>query len=191
MKLVRVATVPDRGAADVAREALGEAGITASLEQLDNDNPYLKGTLVPWTVWVPAERAGEAEGVLEALALELENEAEVAAVAAGVRARSAEDDDRDDRVLSTHRRRSTTGGFLLTLLMPLPVTCFYARVPILGVAFLSTFVSVVGRAATYERGTAPLSLLALLGVAKALDFVVGGIVLAVRGRGQAASERST
>jgi hypothetical protein len=51
------------------------------------------------------------------------------------------------------------------------------------VAFLATFVGVIGRATSYERGTAPLSLLGILGVAKALDVVAGGLLLAVRGRG--------
>ncbi len=76
MKFVAVSTVRDEGAAEVAKEALADAGIPVELRRV-GANPYFgQMTATDWEVRVPEERTGEAHDVL----LRVELEAEEAAV---------------------------------------------------------------------------------------------------------------
>ena len=70
MKRIAVATVPDRGAAEVACEALEAAGIGAHAQRVPQ-NPYL-GAAEAYEVRVDETRLDDAERLLASLSEELE-----------------------------------------------------------------------------------------------------------------------
>jgi hypothetical protein len=74
MRFVVVSTVPDEGAAEVAREALGDRGIEVELRRQGMQNPYVPSAVSAhvYEVRVPEEQAEAAEAVLEHLHAELE-----------------------------------------------------------------------------------------------------------------------
>ena len=76
MKLVTVSTVRDEGAAEVAKEALSDAGIAVDLKRVSGNPYFAQMSASEWEVRVPEERVADAERVLA----RVEHEAEEAAV---------------------------------------------------------------------------------------------------------------
>jgi hypothetical protein len=115
MKFVAVSTVLDPGAAEVAEEALGAAGIPVELKRLGR-NPYLGSAGLEIEVRVPLDRLREAEAILGHIADEAE---EAALRQSGARHRPGPDDDDDEPPPAAGPRWQVVGmvgiGLLLLL----------------------------------------------------------------------------
>lgn len=116
-----VATVRDVGAAQVAQEALGEAGIPVEIKPL-GAHPYFGSvTIAQFEVRVPEERLREAEAALEQLAEQAEavllSQEGVPPAAAGAVGFETAGAPRYKRLL---------WAIVLSLLLPFPAGCLYA-----------------------------------------------------------------
>jgi hypothetical protein len=98
MRFVTISTVRDDGAAQVAKEALEDAGIQVRLKK-QGINPYLASvTADVYEVMVPEERVADGESILSRLAGELEQALIAQAGAA------AEVEEQDDAKPTPRRR---------------------------------------------------------------------------------------
>jgi hypothetical protein len=169
VKWIAVTTVRDDGAAAVAKQALADAGIPVEILRLGN-NPYFGSvTAVEWEVRVPHDRLDEAEEELE----RLEHQAEESLMAeAGVppdeeEREEAEEEKRPDPAL---RPRKISWAIVISLLVPFPAGCLYARAFAIGYILIGMFV--VAWCATYTgyKNAAALALFA-----RGVDLVLAPI----------------
>ncbi len=133
-KLVVVATLQDSAAADVAREAIADAGIAAEVRRLGGDAYFGSGTAYSYEVRVPGEAVDDARRVLTALEEDME---QAAIAAAGVP--PGEEDERGSAALPPveERPRKIAWAVALALVGPLPgVGALYARAFALGWTFV-------------------------------------------------------
>ena len=184
MRFVAVTTVHDDGAAQVAREKLADAGIPVELKSL-GQNPYFGAvTAQEIEVRVPSERLAEAALQLEQLERQVEASLLAEAGMFGGDAPDAPDDEDDDEGGSMAlpppelRPLKLSWAIVLSLLLPFPAGCFYARAWKIGYLLCGLFaVGVVGSLIGHVRDAMGLALFA-----KGADAVLAPMFALVHNR---------
>jgi len=181
-RFVALTTVGDLGAAEVIVEALSNRGIESKVSRVLADHPYQRSALEPVRILVPEERFAESNDVLAALQVEVERDFPAQSGAGKA------DDDLAPKLEKRANRRVSYATLWLGFAVPLPITCLCVGARLAGTLFLGVFIGDLVTLATYERGTAPMTLLWWLIGAKLGDLAVALAVSVRRGR---AVSRST
>jgi hypothetical protein len=171
-KLVVVATMQDSAAADVAREAIADAGIPVEVRRLGGDAYFGSMTASTYELRVPDERLADAQRLLEALEVDME---QAALAAAGVP--PTEEDERGAAALPSleRRPRKLAWAIALALVGPLPGTgVLYARSFALGWTMMGLTLGSFVMAFTLHGHDPLLVMLALKGI----DLVLAPILAA-------------
>src|SRR5579871_2573023 len=129
MKWIAVATVRDAGALELTKQAIAEAGIPVDVMRLGS-NPYFPtATASQWEVRVPEDRVADAEDELERL--EAHAEESLLAEAGGADEDEPVEERGVQRSAPVEKPRKLSWAIVISLLVPFPAGCLYARqVPI-------------------------------------------------------------
>jgi hypothetical protein len=171
-KMVVLTTFQDSAGADVAREAVADAGIPAELRRVGGDVYLGSMTGNSYELRVPEDRVHDAEGVLAALEEDME---QAAIAAAGVPIDY--EDERGNAALPAveDRPRKLSWAIAFALISPLPgLGVMYARQYLLGLAFAVTTLC-LGMIRQFLDLTTTETYLLLLGL-KVADLVLAPIL---------------
>ncbi len=168
MRWIAVATVRDAGALEVTRQALAEADIPVDVMRLGS-NPYFPtATASQWEVRVPEDRVDEAEEELTRLEAQAEESVLAEAGVAPEEEDAPEERGHDaappDPAL---RPRKISWAIVISLLVPFPAGCLYARQLPIGYILVGMFI--VGWVASF---TGMANAVAVVAFARGLDLVL-------------------
>ncbi|MCU1282149.1 MAG: hypothetical protein JWM53_5695 [bacterium] len=173
MKMVAVTTVRDSGAAEVAKEALADRGISVEIRRMGSNVYFSALTAEEYEVRVPEDRVDEAHALLDALEEELE--AAVIAQSGGGPPETEEERGSADLPPPDERPRKISWAIALGLVGPIPgCGVLYARAFRLGWAMV--ILSAAAFIAALVSGQ-PALLGFLIGL-KALDIFYSPILAA-------------